>query len=300
MGEQRRNLAEQNRRSWNEAVRAHESHRGNLARFLRSGGSTLFPEEIELLGDVSDKKVAHLMCNAGGDSVSLASLGASVVGVDMSDAAISAARTLSKDSEIPARFERVEVYEWLENAASDGRIFDVVFASYGVACWLSDLERWADGVASILGEGGRFVLVEFHPFAAMFDAEWRLARNYRSDGAERDAGGVGDYVCDSGGGLVPSGFVEGVGDFENPEACHLFRWGLGDVVSAVAGAGMAVEALEEYPYSNGERNFAGMRELPGRRMFPPEGAPAVPLMYGLSARKTSSAKEFPIRRGRSS
>ena len=28
-----------------------------------------------------------------------------------------------------------------------------------------------------------------------------------------------------------------------------------------------------------------MREMPGRRMFPPENVPAVPLMYGVRAEK---------------
>lgn len=278
-------MAEQNRRSWNAAVRAHESHREGLADFLRAGGTTLFPEEKRLLGDVSGETVAHLMCGAGADAVSLASLGASVTGVDMSDEAVAAARKLSAASGIPARFERTEVYEWLEKAVSEGRRFDAVLASYGVTCWLHDLKRWAKGVASILEAGGRFVLVEFHPFAAMLDEEWSLARDYLSRGAERDEGGVGDYVGGSGDGLVPSGFVEGVRSFENPEACHLFRWGLGEVLTAVVGAGMRVEVLEEYPYSNGEKNFAGMRKGRGRRMYPPEGVPLVPLMYGLSVRK---------------
>lgn len=282
-------IAEQNRRSWNAAVAAHESHRTGLASFLREGGSTLFPEEMELLGDVKDKNIAHLMCNAGGDSLSLASLGASVVGVDLSDEAVASARKLSASSGIPARFERAEIYEWLEKSASENRRFDIVFASYGVVCWLRDLAVWADGVASVLEPGGRFVLVDFHPFAAMLDSEWNLARDYLSDGAERDEGGVGDYVGGSGGGLVPSGFVEGVGDFENPEGCHLYRWGLGDVVTSLAKTGMGMNTLREYPYSNGERNFAGMRELPGRRMFPPEGIPSVPLMYGVSAERRGVA-----------
>jgi hypothetical protein len=29
-----------------------------------------------------------------------------------------------------------------------------------------------------------------------------------------------------------------------------------------------------------------MRELPGRRMAPPEGVPVVPLMYGISAERS--------------
>ena len=92
-------------------------------------------------------------------------------------------------------------------------------------------------------------------------------------------------MAGSGGGLTPAGFVEGVSGFGNPERCHLFRWGLGEVVTALAGAGLRIEVLEEYPYSNGERQFAGMRELPERRMVAPEGVPTVPLMYGIRALK---------------
>ncbi len=282
-------ITEQNRRSWNAVVGAHESHRVNSASFLRDGGSTIFPEEVELLGDVADKTIAHLMCNTGGDSLSLAALGASVVGVDISDEAVSVARRLSAASGIPARFERAEIYGWMEKAASEGRRFDIAFASYGVVCWLRNLDSWAGGIASILGPGGRFVLVDFHPFAAMLDKDWNLARDYHSNGAERDKGGVGDYVGASGGGLVPSGFAEGVQEFENPEECHLFRWGLGEVVTSLANAGLRTGILREYPYSNGERNFCGMREKPGRRMFPPENMPEVPLMYGVSAEKRGGA-----------
>jgi hypothetical protein len=130
------------------------------------------------------------------------------------------------------------------------------------------------------------VLVEFHPVAEMFDERWNWAYAYPLNGEPQLLEeGVGDYVGESGGGLTPAGFIEGVWDFENPHRCHLFRWGLGEVVTALAEAGLRIVALKEYPYSNGERHFAGMRELAGRRMVPPENVPAVPLMYGLSAEK---------------
>src|ERR671917_2195263 len=137
---ERRELREQNRLSWNGAVGAHASHRGDLAGFLRGGGSTLFPEELELLGDLEGKALAHLQCNSGGDSLSLASLGAAVTGVDISDEAVHYARRLSSETGIAAEFERADVYEWLEDAVRAGRRFDVVFSSYGVVCWLHDLE----------------------------------------------------------------------------------------------------------------------------------------------------------------
>ena len=281
-----RDLREQNRLSWNAVAGAHESHRGDLAGFLRSGWSTLFPEELELLGPLEGKTLAHLQCNAGGDSLSLALRGAEVTGVDFSDEAILRARALSEEAGIPARFEHADLYDWLEAAARAGRCFDVVFSSYGVVCWLSDLEAWARGNAAVLEGGGRFVLVDFHPAADMFDGRWVLASAYPS-GGERLLleEGVGDYVAGSGGGLTPAGLVEGEQNFENPQRCYLFRWGLGEVVTALAGAGLRLVALKEYPYANGERQFSGMRELPGRRMAPPEGVPALPLMYGIRAEK---------------
>jgi SAM-dependent methyltransferase len=281
-----KNLREQNRLTWNGVVWAHDSHRGDLAGFLGAGGSTLFPEELELLGDLEGKTLAHLQCNSGGDSLSLVLLGAAVTGVDISDAAISSARRLSVESGIPANFERADIYDWLEEAAQRGRRFDAVFSSYGIVCWLPDLDTWARGIAAVLTDGGRFVLLDFHPAADVFDKRCRHARVYHS-GGERLLleEGVGDYVAESGGGLTPAGFVEGERGFENPHHGYLFRWGLGEVVTALAGAGLRITELKEYPYVNGERLFSGMRELPGRRMVPPEGVPGVPLMFGVSVEK---------------
>lgn len=265
-------------------VGAHESHRGDLVGFLREGDNTLFPEDRELLGDLEGKTLAHLQCNSGGDSISLAKLGATVTGVDISDEAIRSARELSEKTGIPAHFERADIYDWLEDTARKERSFDIVYSSYGVVCWLPNLDAWAGGIAALLNPGGRFVLVDFHPAADMFDEDWNHVHDYPSGGAPLPLDeGVGDYVAGSEGGLTPAGFEAGIRDFENPEPAHLFQWGLGGVVTALAGAGLRITILKEYPYSNGERHFARMRELAGRRMIPPEEVPAVPLMYGLRA-----------------
>ena len=282
----RRDLREQNRLSWNAVVGAHDSHRGDLSRFFSEGGSTLFQEERDLLGELEGRSLVHLQCNSGGDSISLARLGAGVTGVDLSDEAVSSARDLAEKTGTLATFERADVYEWLEEASPEGRRFDIAFASYGVICWLPDLRRWAWGIAGILNPGGRFVLIDFHPAADIFDREWNHVRDYPYGGEPLLLEeGVGDYVAASDGGLTPAGFVEGVRDFQNPEVCYLFRWGLGEVVTALAEAGLRITALEEYRYANGERRFAGMRELPGKRMVPPEHVPTVPLMYGIRAEK---------------
>lgn len=282
----RKDLHEDNRLSWNAATIAHNSHKPDQARFLREGGSTLFPEELALLGDIKDSSLLHLQCNAGQDSLSLAALGASVTGVDISDEAISFARLLSAESGIDARFDRADVYDWLQEAAEASRQFDVAFSSYGALVWLSDLEAWAAGIHKILKPDGRLVLVEFHPFAMTFDYDWSHRFPYFGQGqAITWDDGVGDYVALSGSGLTPFGYDKGITDFENPFRCHEFAHSVADLISAILKADFSLEAWHEYPYSNGAKLFQNMVEGPGKRMFPPADVPNLPLMYGTVARK---------------
>ncbi len=84
----RRDLHEDNRAAWNAATVAHNSHNADQARFLRDGGTTLFPDELTLLSDIAGRSLVHLQCNAGQDSHCLARLGARVTGGDISDEAM--------------------------------------------------------------------------------------------------------------------------------------------------------------------------------------------------------------------
>lgn len=283
MRELRKDLHEENRKSWNAATRAHNAHKIDQAGYLRRGGSTLFADEIELLGNVAGQRLLHLCCNAGQDTLSLARLGADVVGVDISDEAIDFATRLSAESGIPARFERADVYDWLGEAGRGGERFDVVFCSYGAICWLSDLERWAQSVARVLGPGGRLVVMEFHPYSMIFDDEGAVKYPYFSSEPYTWDEGIGDYVGASKGHLSPSGHRE-TEPFENPYPVHEFLWTLGDIVSAISGAGgMRVDVLREYPYSNGCGIFGFLVEEEGRRFVTPPDMPDIPLMYGLVA-----------------
>ena len=277
-----RSMHEANRISWNAATRQHNSHKGDQAAFLRGGGTTLFPEEVELLGDVRGKTLLHLQCNAGQDTLSIAAhLGAQVTGVDISDEAISFARKLAADAGIAGTFERADVYDWFEQHTAT---FDVVFTSYGVIPWLSDLMGWGRGVGAALKPGGRFVLLEFHPFLNVYNEKLELAYDYSGGEAIHFEEGIGDYVAESGGALTHTGHkIEDTPHFHNPNPVYEFCWGTGDIVGALLAAGLRLEVFREYPYSNGWKPFSDMRELPGRRMVLPEGMPNIPFMLGLVA-----------------
>lgn len=278
-----RSAHEQNRRSWNAVTPAHQSHKNDQAGFFRAGGSTLFPEEQELLGDIAGRTLLHLQCNCGQDTLSLASLGARVKGVDISDAAVEQARALSRDSGIEAEFVRADVFDFLDEAAARGDRYDVVFCSYGTIGWLADLDRWARGVASVLAPGGRLVLLEFHPIVWSFDGEGKVVEPYFIAEPLQEADGVNDYVARSGADLTPMGRTEGVEDFANPEPAVSFQYTVAQTVTAMAKAGLFVEALHEYPFANGCCIFEGMERLPGRRYGMPKGIPSMPLMLGVVA-----------------
>jgi len=277
-------MHEENRRAWNVATDAHNSHKADQAAFFRSGGSTLYPDEIELLGDLHGKSLVHLQCNAGQDTLSIVRLGASVTGVDISDTAIAFARQLSTDSGIPATFIRSDVYDWFEQAIQSGETYDVVFSSYGAICWLSDIAAWAKGVASVLKSGGKVVVLDFHPYAMIFDWDWKPANSYfKGAQGEHFANGVGDYVAMAGQASTPSGYVEGVQNFVNPHPGHEFNWSISELITALIQAGLALKVFKEYPYFNGAKLFNDMREREGNRFYPPETMPSLPLMYGIVA-----------------
>lgn len=279
----KRSVPEQNRASWNAVTDAHNSHKADQDRFLREGGCWLHPEEKERLAPLKGASVLHLQCNCGQDTLSLVNAGATAVGVDISDNAVAFAQKLSADSGVLAQFERAEVIEWLEAHQHGERLFDRVFSSYGAIPWLENLERWARGIAGVLAPGGRFVLVEFHPAIWTFDEQGAPQDSYFCVGPEELAEGVTDYVGASGEGLTRSGRREGVKDFKNPESAILYQHTPGNVVTALAKAGLFIEELTEFPHCNGFRPSPAYEAIETSVFRPGPKLPSHPCMFAVVA-----------------
>lgn len=280
-----RDMHQQNRLSWNEATRAHNSHKADQGSFLREGGSTLFPEEIALLGDVTGQSVLHLLCNSGQDSLSIARLGAAVTGVDISDVAIATAQALSAASGIRADFHRADALDWLDEAQKRDAGYDIAFLSYGAICWISCLDEFMQKTADVLKDDGRLILMEFHPILSKLNPDGTLRASSFSGAVPTKDDGVDDYVRYSGHGLVPSGYLPGEEDFQNPEPNWLFYWNMGEILAAVTSAGFHIEAFEEFPYANGYCPFISPSDKGERRFGTPEGVADLPLMFGLTGVK---------------
>lgn len=164
-----REYVEINRKQWNARTDAHlEGDFYELDAF-KAGQSSLKAIELALLGDVTGKSILHLQCHFGQDTLSLARMGAHVTGVDLSDRAIDAARSLSQELDVPASFICCDIFDLPQHL--DQR-FDIVFTSYGTIGWLPELQTWAALIQRYLKPDGRFVFVEFHPVMWMFSEDF--------------------------------------------------------------------------------------------------------------------------------
>lgn len=172
------NYLEINRNSWNAKVDYHLKSDFYFVEEFIAGRTSLNEPEMKLLGNIEGKKILHLQCHFGQDSISLARMGAEVTAVDLSDKAITEARILANKCGVEVNFIESDVYN-LPKVLEDK--FDIVFTSYGTIGWLPDLEKWAKVISHFLKSGGKFVFAEFHPVVWMFDDDFtKVAYDYSS------------------------------------------------------------------------------------------------------------------------
>ena len=209
----------------------------DLAGFS-AGESSLREPELSEVGAVAGKRLLHLQCHFGMDTLSWARSGAHVTGVDFSDEAITLARSLSAELDIPARFVHSDIYDLPLHPDLQDETFDIVFTSYGVLTWLPDVLRWAKVVRHFLNPGGTFYVVEFHPFVYLFDdanmEELRLKYPYFHTDAPITTETEGSYA-DRG------------ADLRHIE----YSWShtLSDYLNALTEVGLRIEWMHEFPWS---------------------------------------------------
>src|SRR5688572_33141916 len=109
--EQYQQYFEENKILWNKRTHVHkDSSFYDVPAFL-AGKSSLNEIELKGLGDVKGKKILHLQCHFGMDTLSLARLGADVTGIDLSDASIEEAKKLNGQLRLDAKFICCNIYD---------------------------------------------------------------------------------------------------------------------------------------------------------------------------------------------
>ena len=258
-----------NREQWNRRTAVHlNSKFYDVAGWLAGKDSLKAPELALLPDSLDDMKVLHLQCHFGQDSLSLARRGADVTGVDLSDAAIRAARDLAVRAGLEARFVQSDVYA-LPEVLPEAGTCDLAFTTYGTITWLPDLDRWAEVIHHYLKPGGRLVFAEFHNMAYLWNED-RSQIKYPYFNPDPIVEEMTSTYTD--GPAVTGTEV----NWDHP---------ISSVINALIGAGLRIGSFDEYDYSPYDcfDNMVPARE-PGTWWLK-EMPGLIPLVYTLSAVK---------------
>jgi len=224
------NEIESNKHAWGQI--SHD-HYLSFKKSLLEGRHQLNKYIRQDLGDLSGKRIIHLQCNTGADTILLARMGAHATGVDLVPDNISYARKLAEDFNIRnVDFIESDIMDFMEH---HNEKYDVVFVSEGAVVWLPDLEKWGRTIRHLLKEDGFFYVFDSHPFALMFDEE-KLPENileikYPYFSKEPDIGDeIGGYACESKGGVK----------------VYAWMYTIADLINSLSSAGLHIEYFHEF------------------------------------------------------
>jgi SAM-dependent methyltransferase len=165
----------------------------------------------------------HLQSGHGLDDVALVQAGArSVVGIDYSQVAAGAAQRRADELGVPCRYIIAAVPAVPLASASA----DLVYTGKGAVIWMADLSAWAREIARLLRPSGYLFAYEEHPAAVL----WTWDEDQPRIREDRDYFGR-SHVNDT---FPARGAVQ-------------LQWTLGQIVTAVASAGLQIVHLSEYP-----------------------------------------------------
>ncbi|WP_031465996.1 class I SAM-dependent methyltransferase [Sciscionella sediminilitoris] len=239
------------------------------------------PFEWEALGALAGVDVAHLQCHLGVETMALAQAGARVVGLDISARSVEQAAGAARTAGLDIEYAKADVYDAVGVLGAER--FDIVYTGKGSLCYLPDLSGWAEVVTGLLRPGGFVYVVEFHPlltaFGANADPDDPTGLTIRQDYLE----GRGAIEHDS-----RHTYTDGPA-LENDTVHYEWSHGIGEVVTALLGAGLVLDDLTELDVLPWPRWPSMSRTDYGWWHVGAGAQPRVPTLYALRARKTSSA-----------
>jgi SAM-dependent methyltransferase len=264
-----------NRRNWNEraAIHARDITGDYMLDRFRAGEDALHEIEAAELGNIAGKRVLHLQCHIGRDTLCLVRRGAIVTGLDFSSAALKVARRLSDETGLKADFVEGTIDQ--APALTPGP-FDLVFTTWGTICWLPDVRKWAEVIASVLAPGGELYFADAHP--AFNVLEERAGRLLPSFDFQTPADRPLQFVNET--------TYTGDPTIMTHQSTQEWIHSLSAVLGGLIDAGLAITMFHEHeilPW----RGLASLVPASERTWRLPDGVPRIPLSYSVRAKKKS-------------
>lgn len=262
-----------NRLNWDERalIHARDTTGDYMLDRFRAGEDALHEIEAAEIGDIAGRRVLHLQCHIGRDTLCLARRGAIVTGLDFSAEALKVARSLAAETGLKADFVQGRVEDAPRLTPGP---FDLVFTTWGTICWLPDLKAWARTIAAVLQPGGELYFADGHPsFMVMGERDGKIVPFYDYD-TPKDR---------------PLEFAEETTYTGDPtimtnRATREWIHSLSSIFGALIDAGMSIEMFREHevlPW----RGLKLLVPATDRLWRLPDGHPRLPLSLSLKARK---------------
>ncbi len=263
-----------NRRNWDERAVIHARDTTGdyrLDRF-RAGEDALHEIEAAELGDIAGKRVLHLQCHIGRDTLCLVRRGAVATGLDFSGPALETARRLAEETGLAAKFVQGTVDEAPRLTPGP---FDLVFTTWGTICWLPDMTAWARVIASVLAPGGELYFADAHPsFNVLEEHAGKLAPTH-------DFQTPRDRPLE----FVSATTYTGDTTIMAHQATREWIHPLSTILGALIEAGLTITMFHEHEVLPWQGLPCLVPES-DRLWRLPEGYPRLPLSFSLRARKT--------------
>ncbi|MDX8035685.1 class I SAM-dependent methyltransferase [Lentzea sp. BCCO 10_0856] len=216
-------VTKRNRAAWEVASEKHVREYRDLLDQARNG-SSLFACELDLLRPMlmSSPDIVHLQSGHGLDDIALVAAGAkSVLGVDFSEVAATAAQRRADELRVPCRYVVAE----LPGAPLCDECADLVYTGKGALIWMPDLRAWAKDAARLLRPGASLFVYEAHPAVPLWTWDEDEPR-IRPDRGYFERSHVNDT-------FPANGAVE-------------WQASLGEIINAVISAGLRIQHVAEY------------------------------------------------------
>lgn len=262
-----------NRKRWDELADIHYTSEFYNVKEFKKGGISISNLEIKEVGDVKGKKLLHLQCHFGKDTLSWARLGAEVTGVDFSSRAIELAQQLSSEIGVEAAFVHSDI-DKLDKSVLEPGSFDIIYTSHGAIYWLPDLKEWARIISYFLKPNGVFYIADSHPTGNIFDDECENDLIVRYPYFHEEKPLEFDY---------DGSYASEEAKLQNKKE---YGWvhNIGYIVNSLIEAGLCIEFIHEYPFVSWKL-FPFLEEKEVGWWYLPEKFPKLPLTFTLKAKK---------------
>lgn len=229
----------ENEQAWNQnnylALVNRYGNPAELASKIKQNPKWRLHPFYKYMGDISGKKITHLMGSNGVKAVAMAILGATVKVVDFSQENATFANELANGSDVSIEYIVSDVLSLPSEHESGNQ--DLILMELGVLHYLIDLQPLFEKIKSMLKPGGRFVLHEFHPISTKLitsnGKKHKITGNYFAPAIENNEVAFSKHMPDEEKGSL-SRVVQR-------------KWTIGELITSIGQSGLVIKVLEEEP-----------------------------------------------------